>query len=189
MSIELHIHFTFLCLYASVFYSGFISLFFLIQALKNIAAISLAISYPNKSTQLLNMSPWEQLTGRGNSLQELGGHVEGGAHVPTQLAHFDNADEWELPELPLLWLHMNHTVPPWTGNSRSTFYSLSVFFALLVNTVYCVTEFTWNEQFWSLLFFLKFCFYLKKLGLRTWSVPKFTALKGIRFPLSAFSSY
>lgn len=73
MSIELHIHFTFLCLCAWVFYSGFISLFFMIQALKNIAAISLAINYPNKSTQLLNMSPWEQLTGRGNSLQELGG--------------------------------------------------------------------------------------------------------------------
>lgn len=57
MSIELHIHFTFLCLCTSVFYSGFISLFFVIQALKNIAAISLAINYPNKSTQLLNMSP------------------------------------------------------------------------------------------------------------------------------------
>lgn len=29
----------------------------MMQALKNIAAISLAINYPNKSTQLLNMSP------------------------------------------------------------------------------------------------------------------------------------
>lgn len=33
--------------------------FLTLQALKNIAAISLAISYPNKSTKLLNMAPWE----------------------------------------------------------------------------------------------------------------------------------
>lgn len=37
----------------------------MIQALKNIAAISLAINYPNKSTQLLNMSPWELHTQEG----------------------------------------------------------------------------------------------------------------------------
>lgn len=165
MSIELHIHFTFLCLCAWVFYSGFISLFFMIQALKNIAAISLAINYPNKSTQLLNMSPWEQLTGRGNSLQELGGHAEeGGAHVSWFILTMQMSGNSQNSQcFDFTWIILCHHGQ---GTQEAPF-THSVLFALLVNTVYCVTEFTWTEQFWSLLFFFKFCFYLKNLGQRT----------------------
>lgn len=140
------IQFSFLCFYSSAFSSTYVFIF-MIQALKNIAAISLAISYPNKSTQLLNMSPWERHTQEeGTAYSSRGVGCGGGGRTHPDSAGWLWPCRWAgtLPELPVLSRHTNPTVPPWTGNSRSTFHSPSVLFALLVNPVCGVTAFTWT---------------------------------------------
>lgn len=118
------IQFSFLCFYSSALFLN-LFVFFMTQALKNIAAISLAINYPNKSTQLLNMSPWDLRTQEEGTAYRSLEDGWGGTHPDSAGGFWPCRWAGTLPELPVLSRHTNPTVPPWTGNSRSTFHSHS----------------------------------------------------------------
>lgn len=152
-----------LLLLFSVILNLFFFFIFMVQALKNIAAISLAISYPNKSTQLLNMSPWELHSQEEGSAYR--SREDGGGHVLTQLVDFDHADGREPSQnsqcfhfTPILLCHRGQG----TQEALSTL-TLSPFCLIRESSVLC-NSIHLNRNSSEVLFFFKFGFYLKRLG-------------------------
>lgn len=121
------------CSNSSVFHSHIFFFSFIVQALKNIAAISLAINYPNKSTKLLNMSPWEK--GRRTTWRRGGNPLHSGNSA-------------------VLWT--------WAveGYSKSTFHTYSQSFLPYVNPVYQHVHSLEQEQLRGSCFFSLFFFFV-----------------------------
>lgn len=181
------IQFSFLCFYSSAFSSTYVFIF-MIQALKNIAAISLAISYPNKSTQLLNMSPWERHTQEEGTAYSSRG-VGWGSHTSwLSWLILTMQVSGNPPRTPSAFTSHQSYCAAMDGELKKHFpLSLCPFCLIGESSVWC-NGIHLNRNTSEVLFFFEFGFYLKRLGWRTWSVPNSQLSRGSVFPFPAFSS-